>query len=160
MLAERRVLKSQDTVVSDHVSPVISDHVSPVNSDHVSPTTTVTAPVAAVAPGPILNKQQQRSQPIKTLKKQPVVTTVNTHPPSLNQQHTHKPPTIVKQPPTKPLPLLGMEHRAHMMAERRQARVERQKQREEQLLVSQHLSYALLVCKYVNDHCVQPSVPS
>ena len=155
MLAERRGLRSQDTVASDHVSHsdhvisdhVISDHVSPVISDHVSTTTVVTAPVPVIASESVLNRQQQQqqSQPIKTLKKQPI-TTVNTHPSSLTQQHSHKVPTVAKQPSTKPLPLLGMERRAHMMAERRQARVERQRQREEQLLVSQCLLYALFVC--------------
>ena len=126
MLAEKRALRSQDPVTSDHVSPVISDH--------VSSTMAVTAPV--VASGSILNKQQQQSQPMKILKKQSV-TTVNTQPSSLHQQHRHKTPVVVKQPPTEPLPLLGMERRAHMMAERRQARMERQRLREEQLLVSQ-----------------------
>ena len=125
MLAEKRALRSQDPVTSDHVSPVILDH--------VSSTMAMTAPV--VASGSVLNKQQQ-SQPMKILKKQSV-TTVNTQPSSLHQQHRHKTPVVVKQPPTEPLPLLGMERRAHMMAERRQARMERQRLREEQLLVSQ-----------------------
>lgn len=127
-MAEKSVAKSQDTVAPDHMIPIISDHVSPVASDHMSHAKIASAPVTAS--GPVL-----KQQPNKTLKKQLV--TANHRPLPLNQQH--KASTIAKQPPTKPLPLLGMERRAHMMSERRQARMERQRQREEQLLVSHHL---------------------
>lgn len=115
MLAEKRVLTSQDTVV---------DHVSSAKA------VTTSAPVSFKS---IPKQQQQPQETNKTLKKQSV-TTINSDPLSLNHQHNYK--AITKQPPTKPRPLLGMERRAHMMAERRQARMERQRQREERLLVS------------------------
>ena len=48
----------------------------------------------------------------------------------------HKPVIIARQPPTKPVAMLGMERRAQRMAERRQARENRKRQQEEELLVS------------------------
>ena len=115
-----------------------------VVSDHVSPDKTVTVPVSVVASERIPKQQQQ--QPDKTLKKQSL-TGVDCQSLLFNEQHSHKALTVAKQPPTKPLPLLGMERRAHMMAERRQARMERQRQREEQILVSHctHTSKCLII---------------
>ena len=110
---------------------MVPDHVSP-NTDHVSHDETVTAPVMEPVP------KQQRPQPNKPVKKQSV-TSVEYQSLSLNEQHSHKTLTVAKQLPTKPLPLLGMERRAHMMVERRQARMERQRQREEQILVSEYI---------------------
>ena len=114
------MLTSQSTAVPDHVRP-----------DHVSPDKTVTAPVTVAT---TVSKQQHQLN--KPLKKQSV-TSVEHQSLSLTEQNNHKTLTVAKQPPTKPLPLLGMERRAHMMAERRQARMERQRQREEQILVSE-----------------------
>ena len=119
-----------------------------VASDHVIPDKTVTAPVAIVASEP-MSKPKQQQQPKKTLMKQSLKAVDQSL--SLNEQHNHKPLVVAKQPPTKPLPLLGMECRAHMMAERRQARMERQRQREEQILVSQ--------CIHTSKVCVFMEVP-
>jgi len=126
LLAEKRVLTSQDHVISDDVSPV-----------RIVNAPTVVTSVATEATK-FVSKEQPQQQLSEIQKNQSV--TVSSHP---NQQRTHKTLTVAKQPPTKPLPLLGMERRAHMMAERRQARKERQKQREEELLVS-HYWYILI----------------
>lgn len=116
---------------------MISNHVSPVKI--VNTPTVVTS--VAMESTKFVTKQQQQSSEVQ--KNQSV--TVSFYP---NQQHCHKTLTVTKQPPTKPLPLLGMERRAHMMAERHQARKERQKQREEQLLVSQYWYNYLCVYRH------------
>jgi len=48
----------------------------------------------------------------------------------------HKPVITARQPSTKPVAMLGMERRTQLMAQRRQAREDRKRQREEELLVS------------------------
>ena len=127
-MAEKRVLTAaqSNTVPDDHVSTnkIVTVPVKPVTSESV----------------PKQQVQQQhheeQQQPHKT--DQSVTAAGDCRSSSLSKQYSHKMiPAVVKQPPTKPLPLLGMERRAHMMAERRQARMDRQRQQEEQILVSQ-----------------------
>ena len=80
---------------------------------------------------------------------------------SLPKQHhvVHKPVIIARQPPTKPVAVLGMERRAQRMAERRQARENRKRQREEELLVSCYINSSIDIihlCKFesrVLKHC-------
>lgn len=129
-MAEKRILTLQDAVATDHVSPA----------------KVVTVPVATVVSESV-HKQQQEDIAVK---KRPL-TVKTSHPSSSDQQQSHK--TLTHQLPTKPLPLLGMERRAHMMAERRQARMERQKQKEEQMLVSKYPLYIplqMFTCLYVS----------
>lgn len=83
------------------------------------------------------NKTAVRSETTKKPTQTPSIDPYTEHQPSLLKQYhaVHKPVVIARQPPTKPVAMLGMERRAQMMAERRQAREDRKRQREEQLLV-------------------------
>ena len=129
-----------------------------VPDDHMNATKIETVPVTPVTSESIPKQQLQQEHQQKHKQQQQhetnqSVKTVGDHQSSsLKKQYIHKTlAAVVKQPPTKPLPLLGMERRAHMMAERRQARMDRQRQREEQILVSHTLiSHVINVAMYIS----------